>query len=79
MKNVKNPRFIIIIYTISADTAPSDTLKPSLNPFVIDLLTDSRPEGPKGMEAENPTKKANNIAPNIEFGIDNNCNILFSF
>lgn len=75
MKNVRNPRFMIIIYTISADTAPSDTLKPSLNPFVMDLLTDSRPEGPKGIEAKNPVKKPMNIALNIV----NTDNIVFSF
>ena len=75
VKNVRNPKFIIIIYTISADTAPSDTLNPSLKPFVIDLLTDSRPEGPNGMEAKNPVKKPINIALNIV----NTDNIVFSF
>ena len=75
MKNVRNPRFIIIIYTISAETAPSDTLNPSLNPFVIERLTDSRPEGPKGIEATKPIKNPQKIALNIV----NTENIVFSF
>ena len=62
---VSSPRFIIIIYAISADTAPRETLNPALKPFDIERLTDSRPEGPKGMEAAKPVKKANSIAFSI--------------
>ncbi|NOW12557.1 hypothetical protein DFH84_004554 [Clostridium saccharobutylicum] len=44
------------MYTISADTAPTDTLNPSLNPLDIERLTDSIPEGPIGIEATKPVK-----------------------
>jgi len=80
-KIVRRPRFIIIIYTISADTAPSETLNPALNPFVNERLTDSRPEGPKGIDAKKPVEKPINIALNIALSIDivNTENIVFSF
>ncbi|BCZ49461.1 hypothetical protein psyc5s11_55280 [Clostridium gelidum] len=80
-KIVRRPRFIIIIYTISADTAPSETLNPALNPFVSERLTDSRPEGPKGIDAKKPVEKPINIALNIALSIDivNTENIVFSF
>ena len=59
---------------MSANTAPNETLNPDLNPLEIDLLTDSKPDGPRGIEATNPVKKPEQIA----FNIENNENIQFS-
>ena len=56
---------------MSANTAPNETLNPDLNPLEIDLLTDSKPDGPSGIEATNPVKKPEQIA----FKIENNENI----
>ena len=63
------------IYKRSAETAPKDTLNPSLKPFDIDLLTDSNPEGPNGIEAVNPVTNPIHIALHIV----HNENIVYSF
>lgn len=50
---------------MSAQTAPSETFNPDRNPWEIDLLTDSSPEGPNGIDAIKPVKKPIKIASNI--------------